>query len=168
MLFISLTANNGQVSEQGYTKSELQEAAYKLYKEIGLAYEEDAEVQDVSVEAVRQRVMRSERFARPAQKAIIRIIKVFSGTPAANGSRQSCECRAQMSCDAYRELCETIRKKSESNCHARRQQREDGERSGVRSAHQRGRKRPDELLVLFSSKKWGQTPVPHGTRQIAS
>lgn len=113
VLFISLTANNGQVSEQGYTKSELQEAAYKLYKEIGLAYEEIAEVQDVSVEAVRQRVMRGEQIAEARAKSDnLASIKVFSGTPAAKTAAvKVVNAALKLSCDTYKELCETIRKK---------------------------------------------------------
>lgn len=56
---ISLTANNGQVSQKAYTKRELAVNALKLH-ELGCTYDTIAEFQGVGVETIKKRVIRGQ------------------------------------------------------------------------------------------------------------
>lgn len=113
ILFISLTANNGQVSEQAYTTTELQEAAYKLHKELGLSYDKIAEVQDITVETVKNRIIRGQQIAEARAKGDnLATVKIFSGQQAAKTAAvKVLNAALKLSCDTFTELCETVRKK---------------------------------------------------------
>lgn len=86
---ISCTANNGQVSQKPYTRKELQEAAYRLNKESDLPYAEIAEIQNTSLETVKQRVIRGGQIAAYRDKRkedTVGDIKPFTGNNESKGA----------------------------------------------------------------------------------
>lgn len=111
LLFIALTANNGQVSERAFTANELQESAYMLHTKLGLSYEEIAEVQDVETETVKRRVIRGQQICEArAKDNSLTALQVFAGMPAAkSGALKVLNSALKLRCETYTDLCKTIR-----------------------------------------------------------
>ena len=166
--YVALTANNGQVSQRGFSGAEHAVNAYRLYTEQGVSYDEIAEAQGCTRETARRRVMKGKNILEQHLRTndLSRISPFVNSNAAQTATLTALKTVLRLSCTKYADLLGILQQKYNVNVRVLAGDNEkqvgqvamdmlDNERDG----------KPTNFLVLFylgaAGGKTGDTGAGH-------